>query len=57
MKSLYLLLLFPCVVILWVSFYNIDAPRLGGFPFFYWFQLLWIPFTSLCIYLVDRKTK
>ena len=27
---------------LWVPFYNHLTPALGGFPFFYWYQLLWV---------------
>ena len=27
---------------LWVPFYNHLTPVLGGFPFFYWYQLLWV---------------
>ena len=57
MKPLYLLLLLPCLAVLWIPSFNLDGPRLLGFPFFYWYQLLWIPVTSLVIFLVDRKTK
>lgn len=50
----YLLLLIPCLVALWVPFYNGAAPALFGVPFFYWFQLLLIPVSALGIYLADR---
>ena len=34
---------------LWVPIYARSAPALGGFPFFYWFQLIWVPVTGgLC---------
>ena len=34
---------------LWVPLYARSAPALGGFPFFYWFQLIWVPVTgALC---------
>jgi hypothetical protein len=36
------LLIIPFVAVLWVPFYNRTEPSLGGFPFFYWYQLLWI---------------
>ncbi len=36
-----LLLLIPMLV-LYVPLYNSIEPELFGFPFFYWFQLLWI---------------
>jgi len=37
-----------------VPFYNHATPALFGFPFFYWYQLLWVPLTSLLTYLVYR---
>ncbi|HSU45348.1 MAG TPA: DUF3311 domain-containing protein [Arthrobacter sp.] len=27
--------------------YSFDAPRLGGMPFFYWYQLLWVPVSAI----------
>jgi hypothetical protein len=35
-------LLAPFVGTLWVPFFNSVEPRLGGVPFFYWYQLAWI---------------
>jgi len=60
MKSIspwYWLLLLPFIALLSVPFYNFRQPVLWGFPFFYWYQFLWIPLTSLLIYFVHRKTK
>ena len=37
-----LLLLIPFVGTLWVPFYDSAEPRLGGVPYFYWYQFLWI---------------
>jgi len=37
------LLLLPYVGLLWVPFYNFRDPTLFGFPFFYWYQLAWVP--------------
>jgi hypothetical protein len=37
-----LLLIIPFVGVLWVPFYNSVEPQLGGVPFFYWYQFLWI---------------
>jgi hypothetical protein len=34
-----------------VPFYNQSTPELGGFPFFYWYQLLWIPIVALLSWL------
>ncbi len=44
-----LLLLIPFVAVLWVPFYNRAEPTLFAIPFFYWYQLLWIPLTALVI--------
>ncbi len=38
-----LLLLVPFAAMLWVPSYNRIAPEVFGVPFFYWYQLLWIP--------------
>ncbi|WP_327068883.1 DUF3311 domain-containing protein [Kitasatospora sp. NBC_01250] len=37
----------PVVALLWVSSYASLTPRLGGVPFFYWYQILWIPVSAL----------
>ncbi len=53
----YLLLLIPFVALLWVSSYNRVEPSWGAFPFFYWYQLLWIPISSaisLAVYFLTR---
>jgi hypothetical protein len=26
--------------------YSFDAPRWGGMPFFYWYQLVWVPISA-----------
>lgn len=51
------LLLLPFIGLLWVPFYNRALPDLFGFPFFYWYQLVWIPLTSLLIWFVDRSER
>ncbi|WDS36366.1 DUF3311 domain-containing protein [Pseudoxanthomonas sp.] len=48
------LLLLPFIGLLWVPFYNKELPMLFDLPFFYWYQFLWIPLTSLIIWLVYR---
>ena len=35
------------IATLWVPFYNHLTPTLGGFPFFYWYQLLWVPIVAI----------
>jgi hypothetical protein len=51
---LWLLLLIPYVGLLWVPFYNHVEPKLFGFPFFYWYQLLWVPISALLTWIVYR---
>ena len=53
---MWILLLVPFVGLLWVPFYNFQEPALFGFPFFYWYQLLWVPITVLLIWVVYRRT-
>jgi uncharacterized protein DUF3311 len=45
---------------LWVPFYNHTTPSLGGFPFFYWYQLAWVPAVavlSAISYLLSRRAQ
>jgi len=45
------------VATLWVPFYNHLTPKLGGFPFFYWYQLVWVPIVAIlsaAAYLLSR---
>jgi Protein of unknown function (DUF3311) len=55
-RAWYLLLLLPFVGLLWPPFYAKDAPRLGGFPFFYWYQFLWVILAGLLTGLVYVMT-
>ena len=50
-----LLLLLPFVGLLWVPFYNARDPELLGFPFFYWYQLAWVPVTALLAWIVRAR--
>lgn len=54
-SPLWFLLLLPYLGLLIVGPYNKAAPDLFGFPFFYWYQLLWVPLTSILIYIVYRS--
>jgi hypothetical protein len=36
------------------------TPVLGGFPFFYWYQLMWVPIVAIlsaAAYLLSRLTQ
>ena len=45
------LLLASLVGMLWVPSYARITPTLGGFPFFYWYQLLWVPIVAILSWL------
>ena len=32
---------------LWVPIYARSLPKLGQFPFFYWYQFLWVPASAV----------
>jgi Protein of unknown function (DUF3311) len=54
----YLLLLVPFIAILWVPSYTSWEPQLFGFPFFYWYQFLWILISAVLtaiVYFVTRE--
>jgi Na+/melibiose symporter-like transporter len=55
------LLAISVVVPLLVSTYAKDGPRLWGFPFFYWYQLLWVFISaiivSICYRLMMREER
>ena len=38
----YWLLILPAIGLLFPGFYARATPALFGFPFFYWYQLLWV---------------
>ena len=49
------LLVLPFIALLWVPSYNSVEPSLGGVPFFYWYQFLWLFITSgVIIFLYYR---
>ena len=48
------LLAIPVIALMWVSSYSRDEPRLGGFPFFIWYQFLWVFLTSALTYTAYR---
>jgi hypothetical protein len=40
------LLAIPIIALMWVPSYAKDKPELWGFPFFFWYQFLWVFLTS-----------
>jgi hypothetical protein len=54
----YLLLLLPYMGLLWPPFYSRIEPTLFDFPFFYWYQFLWVPLSAIftgIVYLITRR--
>lgn len=50
----YLLLVIPFLGTLWVPLYNRVQPTVLGFPFFYWYQLAWVPVSVVLTGIVYR---
>ncbi len=53
----YWLLLLPFVATLVPPLYARSQPVLFGFPFFYWYQVLWIVLSALIVWTVYAATK
>jgi hypothetical protein len=54
----YLLFLVQIGAVLWPPFYNKAEPAWMGLPFFYWYQLVWVPISALftaVVYLATEK--
>jgi hypothetical protein len=49
------LLALPFLGLLYPPLYGRHDPELFGFPFFYWYQLAWVPVTALLTIIVYRK--
>ncbi|WP_329136294.1 DUF3311 domain-containing protein [Streptomyces sp. NBC_01476] len=56
-----LCLVVPLVALLWVDSYSRVTPRFIGIPFFYWYQMLWVPLAAALTYtaylLVRREER
>jgi hypothetical protein len=50
----YVLLALPFAGLLYVPLYATKDPELFGFPFFYWYQLAWVPVAALLTWTVYR---
>jgi hypothetical protein len=47
-------LLVPVVALMWVGSYAKETPKLGGIPFFFWYQFAWVFVTSAFTYTAHR---
>ncbi|MCF6376139.1 DUF3311 domain-containing protein [Nocardioides KLBMP 9356] len=50
------LLMIPIVALLWVPSYAKADPELFGFPFFFWYQFLWVFICSALTWTAYRLT-
>jgi Protein of unknown function (DUF3311) len=55
--AIQLLLLVPLVGTLIPSIYNRTDPTIDGIPFFYWYQMVWIPLSVVCTLIVYRAVR
>ena len=53
----HLLLVAPMIGTLIPPIYNTKDPTLIGIPFFYWYLMLWVPVTVVCMLIVYRLTR
>jgi len=49
-----ILLAIPCIAVLIVPWFNRLEPSLFGIPFFYWWQLVWVPLSGVFIAIVYK---
>jgi hypothetical protein len=53
----YWLLVMPFAATLVPPIYARHAPELFGFPFFYWYQILWIVLSTSIVWFVYTQTR
>ena len=56
-RAWYWLLVVPLLGLLIPPIYNRADPEFIGLPFFYWYQLAWVPISVAVTALVYRKTQ
>jgi hypothetical protein len=56
-RAWYWLLVVPFIGLLIPPLYNQTDPTFIGLPFFYWYQLAWVPISVALTALVYRKTR
>ena len=56
-----ILIIIPFIAYLALPLYNIEYPEVAGLPFFYWYQIIWLPISAALFYiaavLIDRGHK
>jgi hypothetical protein len=53
--QIYWLFVIPFIAVLFAPLFNYKEPSLGGIPFFYWYQLAWIPVSVFITYFIYRR--
>ncbi|HZC69130.1 MAG TPA: DUF3311 domain-containing protein [Jatrophihabitans sp.] len=48
--SVAVLLIIPCAALAAVPTYSRETPKLWGWPFFYWYQVMWVLITPVLTY-------
>jgi len=56
-RAWYALLVLPFLATLVPSLYNRAEPAFLGMPFFYWYQLAWVPITAVLLGAVVYATR
>jgi hypothetical protein len=56
-RGWYWLLVLPFLGLLYPPLYAKHDPVLFGFPFFYWYQLLWVPVAAALTWTVYKKVR
>ena len=51
----------PFIAVLWIPLYDKRKPEVAGFPFFFWWQLVWVLITAslmgLAYFVVSREDR
>ena len=55
--TIWLLLAIPYLALCFPQLYARATPALFGFPFFYWYQFVWVVVTSAILAAVYRRLK
>lgn len=53
----YILLVVPFIGTLFPQFYDSMTPTFAGFPFYYWYQLLWVVISAVLTAIVYFATR
>jgi hypothetical protein len=47
----------PFAALVYPPLYSHTSPHLWGFPFFYWYQAVWLGITAIITTVVFRRTR